>query len=242
MAEGTVYLVPSPLNTGQEALLELPAASVQILAQSQHFIVEDLRTARRLIAAVPGHRPIDELKFALMGKHDNMSEATAMLQLAKAGSDIVVLSEAGSPCVADPGSFVVAEAHRLRLNIKPLSGPSSIIQALMASGFNGQQFAFHGYLPIASGQRKEAIRKMEKLIYTANQTQIFIETPFRNEALLNDLIAVCQPSTLLCVAAAIGSAQEKIIRFPVSWWKNSRPSIGKVPAVFLLGKELIVTQ
>ncbi|MCE1201058.1 MAG: SAM-dependent methyltransferase [Bacteroidia bacterium] len=238
MPEGTLYLVPSPLGD-TNPLLVMPAAALNTILKADYFIVESVRTARRLIASIPGHKTIAELHFQEMGKHADIDSAIKFLEHAANGNDIVLLSEAGSPCVADPGGIVVAAAHRMKLNVKPLAGPSSIIQALMASGFNGQQFTFAGYLPIDAGQRKDAIRRAEKLLLATGQTQIFIETPFRNNQIIDSLVETCQPSTMLCIASGIGSEEEKIVSRPLSWWKANKPPIGKVPAVFLLGKSLL---
>lgn len=239
MPEATLFLVPTPL-ADKEPLFEMPAAAVNAIIKADYFIVEQTRTARRLIASLPGHKAISGLHFQEMGKHADIDSAIRFLEHAANGNDIVLLSEAGSPCVADPGGILVAAAHRMNLKVKPLAGPSSIIQALMASGFNGQQFTFVGYLPIDAGHRKDAIRRAEKLLLSTGQTQIFIETPFRNNQMLDSLIETCQPSTMLCMAAGIGSDEEKIISRPLSWWKVNKQQSGKVPAVFLLGKSLLI--
>jgi len=235
MPKGKLYLVPSPLGN-QHPLLEIPAAAINALLNTDYFIVEEIRTARRLIASLPGHKPIDSLHFQEMGKHSAIHEAIGFLRFAGDGHDIVMLSEAGSPCVADPGSTVVAAAHRMELSIIPLAGPSSIIQALMASGLNGQQFSFLGYLPVEKNSRNDAIRNAERQLLATGQTQILIETPFRNDQMLASLIDQCNPSTMLCVAMGIGTTDESIRTKPVSWWKANKPILGKLPAVFLFGK------
>ena len=237
MPKGILYLVPTPLGD-VDPLYEMSAGAIEIMLGSSHFIAEDIRSARRLIARLPGHSPIDGLHFQEMGKHSGIEEAIRFLHHAMEGNDIVLISEAGSPCVADPGGAIVAAAHRMQITVKPLSGPSSIIQALMASGLNGQHFAFLGYLPISAAERNEAIRKCEKTLHATGQTQIIIETPFRNDQLLKSLIDNCQPSTGLCIASGIGTADEQIRTMPIGWWKENKPLPGKVPAIFLLGKSL----
>lgn len=233
--KGVLYLVPSPLGN-LNPLLEMSSAAINVLLNTEYFIVEDLRTARRLIASLPGHPTIDNLHFQVMGKHSGLNDAIGFLRFAASGNNIVMLSEAGSPCVADPGGAIVAAAHRMELTIKPLAGPSSIIQALMASGLNGQQFAFLGYLPIDTNSRKDAIKRAEKNMLATGQTQIIIETPFRNDQMLASLLDQCQPSTMLCIAQGIGTSDEQIRTFPVSWWKVNKLVLGKVPAVFMFGK------
>lgn len=241
MFKGTLYLIPTPIGNAAPQL-EMSAAALNALINAEYIIAEEIRTARRLIAKLPGHKPIDALHFQEMGKHSGMDDAIEFLQYATKGHDIVMISEAGSPCVADPGGIIVAAAHRIGLKVKPLSGPSSIIQALMASGLNGQQFTFAGYLPIAAAERKDAIRRLEKVMLSQGQTQIFIETPFRNNQLLAILTETCQPTTLLCIAVGIGSADEAIRTFPVEWWKKNEVQLSKMPAVFLLGKSLMANQ
>lgn len=241
MPRGKLFLVPSPLGN-QDPLLEIPAAALNALLNTDYFIVEDIRNARRLIASLPGHKPIDKLHFQEMGKHSAIHHAIGFLQFAVDGHDIVLLSEAGSPCVADPGGSVVAAAHRMGLSIMPLAGPSSIIQALMASGLNGQKFCFHGYLPVDKSSRNDAIRNAEKNMLATGQTQILIETPFRNDQMLGSIIEQCAPSTMLCVAIGIATTSECIRTYPVSWWKANKPALGKIPAVFVFGKSLIYNQ
>ncbi|MBW7848289.1 MAG: SAM-dependent methyltransferase [Bacteroidales bacterium] len=231
--KGTLYLIPTPLGevTPTEVMAVEAYTKVTIV---KYFIVEQLRTARRLLKSIDKSLDLDTLTFFELNKFTDPVQIESFLKPALEGADIALLSEAGSPCVADPGAVVVGHAHRLGIRVSPLSGPSSIIQSLMASGFNGQSFTFHGYPPIAAEERVRWIKNIEKDSFSKNQTQIFIETPFRNNSLLETLLKYCQPGTKLCVASNISTAQEWIFSSDVSDWKNKQPDLHKKPAVFLL--------
>ena len=197
-----LYLIPNLLGeTPVEQVL--PPYNRQIILGIRHFIVEDVRTARRFLKLVDRSIDIDQLTFYTLNKHTNPGEVSGMLKPLEEGSPMGVISEAGCPAVADPGADVVAIAQRKGLQVIPLVGPSSIILAVMGSGFNGQSFAFNGYLPIEPEDRIKTLKKLEQRAYTENQTQLFIETPYRNAKMMSDILKACRPQTHLCIAAGL---------------------------------------
>lgn len=234
--KGVLYLIPVMLGE-TEYTRSLPEYNRAVILSLRRFIVEDVRTARRFLKKTEPSIVIDELIFTELNEHtppDAVREE--MLAPLAAGESIGVMSEAGCPAVADPGSDVVAIAQRKGYRVVPLVGPSSILMALMASGFNGQRFTFQGYLPIEASKRAERIKVMEARMYTENETQLFIETPYRNEKLLDDLIRICKPSTLLCMACNITCEDEFIRTRPVKEWAKQKPDLKKKPTIFLLYK------
>jgi len=234
MKKGNLYLIPTPLGeTGFEA--GIPLYNQQILQQINTFIVEELRTARRFLRKAGYTNDFEAVNFYLLNKHTPENEAVTMLENATAGENIGLLSEAGLPCIADPGNIVVRLAHSKGIGVIPLTGPSSIMLALMASGLNGQNFVFHGYLPIKPDERTRAIRELEQAATKGNQTQIFIETPYRNMAMLESILKSCHPSLILCVAADLTLETEWIRSMTVQEWKKEKPELHKRPSVFLLG-------
>jgi len=236
MIIGNLYLIPTPLGeTGFE--IGLPAYNMQILDHIEIFIVEELRTARRFLRKAGYTKDFETVTFYLLNEHTPDVEAASMLELSLAGKNIGLLSEAGLPCVADPGNIVVRLAHRKGIRVVPLIGPSSIMLALMASGLNGQNFAFHGYLPVKPDERSRALRELDHAATKSNQTQIFIETPYRNLQMLESIIKTCHPSLRLCIAVDLTLETEWIRSIPVSEWKKQKPDLHKRPAVFLLGNE-----
>lgn len=230
-----VYLLPVTLGSTPLSQV-LPSYNTEIITNIRHFIVEEVRTARRFLKTVDKNIDIDQLTFYPMGKHTDSTQFQQYLAPLQQGESIGVISEAGCPAIADPGSKIVAIAHNMGITVIPLVGPSSIILSLMASGFNGQNFAFHGYLPIDPGSRMAKIKKMEERIRTENQTQIFIETPFRNNQLFEELTRTCRNSTKLCVAANITCPDEFIKTKSIEAWKKGKaPALHKIPTIFLLG-------
>ncbi|AMJ67278.1 SAM-dependent methyltransferase [Hymenobacter sp. PAMC 26628] len=231
-----LYLIPTPLADDTAAQV-LPPQVVAAVARLPYFLVENVRTARRFVKSVAPARVIEDIRFGVIDKDSTPAEVRAALEpLLREGLDAGVLSEAGCPGIADPGAALAAEAHRLGLRVVPLVGPSSLLLALMASGLNGQQFAFHGYLPIEKGPRATAIKALEREAQQRNQSQLFIETPYRNGALFLDLLAHLQPATRLCVAADVTGAGEFICTRPVSEWRRqAAPELHKIPTVFVLG-------
>lgn len=230
---GKIYLFPSLLAAVPVADV-LPARNIALISETRFFVVEELRTARRFLKACDRTIDIDSLHFDVLNEHTPAAEVEAMLAPALEGHDIGVISEAGCPAVADPGADLVAVAQRRGLQVVPLVGPSSILMGLMASGFNGQSFAFLGYLPVDSARRSAAFREMERNIRRMHQTQIFIETPYRNNKLIAELASSLSPDMLLCVGADITSPGQSIRTMPLRRWKTEKYDYAKRPAIFLL--------
>lgn len=228
-----LYLIPNTLGDSPIANV-LPAHNRDIIVGIKHFIVEDVRTARRFLKKVDASINIDDLTFYVLNVHTSPEEVQACLKPLEQGFDVGVISEAGCPAVADPGADVVRIAQQKNYQVVPLVGPSSILLALMASGFNGQSFAFVGYLPIKQPERSAALKRLETRSCAENQSQIFIETPYRNMKMLEDIIAVCQPDTSLCVAADITLPTEFIKTRTLREWKKSLPDLNKRPCIFIL--------
>ena len=233
MSAGKLYLFPSflaPVNPHEV----FPAANIALLSKVKYFVVEELRTARRFLKACDRSIDIDSLHFEVLNEHTDPGTVPAMLEPALAGHDIGLISEAGCPAVADPGSDLVAAAARKGIEIVPLVGPSSILLSLMASGFNGQSFAFNGYLPIEPQKRASRLREMENRIRRERQTQIFIETPYRNNKLIAELSRALPGQLRLCVASDITGKGESIVTRPLSQWAKASYDYAKVPTIFLL--------
>lgn len=233
--KGTIYLIPNFLG---ESSVErsFPQENVTHIRRIKHFIVEDVRTVRRFLKKVDKSINIDELTFFVLDKHTKPEEVPAFLKPAEAGHDMGIISEAGCPGVADPGADVVAIAHGKGLKVVPLVGPSSILMAMMASGMNGQNFAFTGYLPVEKSSNIKAIKQLEDRAIREKQTQIFIETPFRNNKMLDDLLFALRPSTRLCIACNVTCDDEYIVTKSVGQWRSAKlPDINKKPTIFLIG-------
>jgi 16S rRNA (cytidine1402-2'-O)-methyltransferase len=233
MNKGILYLIPSLLADGPPEAV-LPGATLEVIRRLDYFIVEEIRTARRFLIRAGITKTIDELTFLVFNEHTPDAGLHEFLECTESGHDIGLLSEAGAPCVADPGSQIVAAAHLAKIRVVPLTGPSSLLLALMASGFNGQNFCFHGYLPADKAQRTVKIRGLEKAIHDLDQTQIFIETPYRNRQLFEALTATCREHTMLCIAVDVTGANERIESKSIGDWRGSSPDIHKKPAIFLL--------
>lgn len=233
--KGTLFLIPTAISNDNPTEA-LPIDFVEIVNELDAFIVENIKTTRRFLRSVGYTKDFDQIPYHLLNKHSDSYEMAEALKSLQNGKKVGLLSEAGMPCVADPGAAIVRQAHASDIKVKPVSGPSSIIMALSASGFNGQNFAFNGYLPIEAGKRKDKIKKLEQRIYQEEQTQLFIEAPYRNNALLDALIHVCHPETWLCVASEVTSADEFIQSKPMKAWKKSKPNLHKKNTVFLLYK------
>lgn len=231
----TLYLIPVPLAEVEHSHC-LPEYNRVVVRQIKHFVVENERSARRFLKAADRSIDIDTLTFYPLNKHTDPTAIASYLEPLKRGESVGLISEAGCPAVADPGSEVVALAQARGYRVEPLVGPSSILMALMASGFNGQGFRFLGYLPIEEGERQRAIRDAEQRANALGETQIFIETPYRNERLIDELIRHCKGSTYLCIARGITSPEALIETRPLSRWRGRVPSLHKVPTIFLLGR------
>ena len=233
--ETALYLLPVTLGDTPLGNV-LPQYNSEIIAGIRHFIVEDVRSARRFLRKVDSSFDIDGSTFYELNKHTSPEVVAGYLKPLQGGKPIGVISEAGCPAVADPGADVVAIAQRKGLKVVPLVGPSSIILSVMASGFNGQSFAFNGYLPIKADERAKKLRQLEQRIYNEDQTQLFIETPYRNGKMLEDIIANCRPQTKLCIAANLTCADEFVQTRTVKEWKGRIPDLSKIPCIFLLYK------
>lgn len=235
MEKGRVYLVPSFLSE-TNSKDNFPVVNNELIYSLNIFIVENLRTARRFLRKIGYKKDFGEVKFYELNKHTDTTEINKFLDPALKGDNIGLISEAGTPCVADPGSEIVMLAHRLSIDIIPLVGPSSIILALMASGFNGQSFVFHGYLPIDKKQRSSRIKELENNAYKLQQTQIFIEAPYRNNQLFQSILENCSEETLVCIAVDITNTETEFIKTKnvKDWKKNKLPDLHKKPVVFLL--------
>lgn len=231
-----LYLIPVLLgDTTVESVL--PSYNSTIIVQIHHFIVEDVRSARRFLKKVDRTIDIDSLTFYTLNKHTSPDDIAGYLRPLEQGEPMGVISEAGCPAVADPGADVVAIAQRKGLKVVPLVGPSSIILSVMASGFNGQSFAFHGYLPIEAGERAKTLKLLEQRVYNEHQTQLFIETPYRNAKMIDDIIHACRPQTKLCIAAGITCADEYIHTHTLKEWRGIKiPDLSKTPCIFLIYK------
>lgn len=233
--QAALYLLPVTLgDTSIESVL--PTYNREVILKIKHFVVEDVRSARRFLKKVEPSIVIDELTFYPLNKHTSPEEISGYLNPLMAGNPMGVISEAGCPAVADPGADVVAIAQRKGLKVVPLVGPSSIILSVMASGFNGQSFAFHGYLPIEPSERAKRIKALEARAYAEDQTQLFIETPYRNNKMAEEIMRDCKPQTKLCIAANITCEDEFIRTRTVKEWKGKLPDLSKIPCIFLLYK------
>lgn len=235
MLKPALYLIPVPLgDTPIDQVL--PAYNREVIAGIRYFVVENVRSARRFLKKSNPDICIDGLTFYELNRHTPATEVSSYLNPLRQGCPVGVISEAGCPAVADPGADVAAIAQREHLLVVPLVGPSSILMSLMASGFNGQSFAFQGYLPIEAGERTRRIKQLEQRVYAEDQTQIFIETPYRNHKMIEDLVRTCRPGTRLCVAANISCPDECIRTLSLGEWAKASYNYQKTPAIFLLYK------
>ena len=235
MSKGKLYLIPSPLGDNDPAEV-IPGPTLELLKRISTYVVEEARTVRRYLsrAGLKGH--IEELRMVELNEHSTSEEVEAMLSLFDDGCDVGLISEAGLPAVADPGAALVELCHRKGIEVVPQVGPSSLMLALMGSGLNGQSFAFRGYLPAKTDERRTAIREVQRISGSLHQTQIFIETPYRNDSLLADLLQCLNPSTRLCIAADLTLESQTILSKSVGEWKKSGFTVGKRPCVFLILK------
>ena len=232
---GSLYLVPVALGEHTPWAHFLPAQAQAITAGLRHFVVETARAARAHLKQLDYPHPLRETDIRELPAEAADAALDALLAPALAGADLGLLSDAGCPAVADPGARLVARAHALGIRVVPLVGPSSILLGLMGSGLNGQSFAFHGYLPVAEGERDAALRTLEDESRRLGRTQIFIETPYRNERMLEALLRTLKPETRLCVACELNTAGELLLTRPVREWKKAaRPALARRPALFLL--------
>lgn len=230
-----LFLIPNLLSDSpwQQAL---PGFNADLMAGLRYLIVEDIRNARRFLKKVVPDIDIDSLTFMELNKHTTALQKSGYLKPLLEGNDVGIISEAGCPGVADPGADIVRMAHDREIEVVPLVGPSSILLALMASGMNGQSFAFSGYLPVKPAERQRRIQQLEKLARTLNQAQIFMETPYRNQYMLDDILKSCMPDTRLCIAADITSPDQLIATKTIAQWARQKPELEKKPVIFILGR------
>jgi len=231
--KGKLYLLP---NTLGDSPIEknLPQETIDIIRSIKYFVVENIRTSRRFLKRVDKAINIDELTFYVLDKHTNPNDIPGFLKPTLDGNNMGLLSEAGCPAVADPGADVVKLAHEKKVSVIPLVGPSSILLSVMASGLNGQSFAFNGYLPLKKGEVGKYIKHLEERSIREKQTQVFIETPYRNMKMLQELLTTCRPQTRLCIACDITLETEYIHTRTIAQWKGKLPDINKRPAIFLI--------
>ena len=235
MKTGQLFLLPASLGSDSVSK-QLPDYNKHIINEISYYIVEDVRTARRYLKQLNPDLTLDNLKFAELNEHTRDHELMDIFQPVLNGEDAGLISEAGLPCVADPGNNLVFMAHQLGIRVVPLVGPSSLMLALMASGFNGQNFTFHGYLPIDKRQREQKLKELERNAWKNDQTQIFIETPYRNMQMLESITHACRADSRLCIAANLLSTNEIIVNKAVKDWKSSKHNFNKQPAIFLMYK------
>ena len=231
-----LFLIPAYLS--EESPIDYFAPSIkEYILKTDYFFVENEKTARKVIKFFAPEKKQSDLKLFLLDKYSESNDLKEAQKLMKSGQDFGLLSEAGLPCIADPGNLMVKWCHENNVKVIPINGPSSIILALISSGFNGQEFTFHGYLPIDKEQKKKQILFLEHQVQKSGYSQIFMETPYRNNQLLEDLIKFLNPNTKLCIAANINHPTEEFIKtLKISDWKNKKPELHKIPAVFVLGK------
>ncbi len=233
--QGKIYLLPSTLGDDGLAMV-LPQGVINTILGIRFFIVEDLRTARRFLKQLDRSFPVDDSSFIDYNEHTRMFDFSTVESWLLSGNNVGLMSEAGMPCIADPGSSIVLWAHLKNISVVPLTGPSSVFLALAASGLGGQEFAFNGYIPVKQPARCRMISHFELVAQKHNQTQIFIETPYRNNALIADVLNTCMPDTCFCVAAGISATAQFIRTMPVGQWRKTQiPDLSKIPAVFLIG-------
>ena len=234
-AKGNLYLIPTKLGESDYSSV-FPKLNKELILSLKSFIIEDIRSARRFLKSLNYPGNFDDVRFYILNEHTHEEETNNYLENISIGKNVGLLSDAGMPCIADPGNIIVQRAHRENIRIIPLIGPSSIFLALAASGFNGQQFTFHGYLPIKDNERTKKLKELEKSSMQYNQTQLFIETPYRNQKIFESILKICNADTMLCIACDLTLESEYIKTKAVSEWKKHTPPIQKRPAVFLLSR------
>ncbi len=237
MAKGVLYMIPCPISDATDVYDVTPASNRAIIDSLDYFIVENVRSARRFLSKAGISRKIDDLEFVELNEHTREGVAVeTMVRPIEQGRSAGVISEAGVPGVADPGAMVAAACHRRGIRVVPLVGPSSILMSIMASGLNGQSFAFNGYLPVKPPERGKAIKALERRAQAEHQSQIFIEAPYRNVKLVEQLLSVCSPATRLTIACDITSPEEIILTRTIEQWRKvALPDIAKRPTIFIIG-------
>ncbi|MBC6401894.1 MAG: SAM-dependent methyltransferase [Ekhidna sp.] len=234
MSNGKLFLIPTYLSSGNDASFIAPMV-VDVITNCSYYFVENVRTARRFISSLKTGLVIEELNFSLLDKKSARDDFYPLFEPLKNGDDMALIAEAGLPCLADPGNAVVTFAHQTGIQVVPLPGASSVQMALTASGFNGQQFTFHGYLPIAKNPRKQKIRELESAAQ-AGYSQLFMETPYRNRQMFKTILETCRPDSLLSIASDISGPNEFILTQSIQKWKTTNIQIHKIPAIFSFGQ------
>jgi 16S rRNA (cytidine1402-2'-O)-methyltransferase len=230
---GKIILIPNTIGDADVSFL-LPSEITIIVSSLKYFIVEDIRTARRFLKKLNSEIIIDDLVFFSLNKHTNKDDIQDFLNPVFSGNDIGLISEAGVPCVADPGNTIVELAHNFNVKVIPLVGPSSILLSLMASGLNGQNFAFNGYLPVNKNERISKIKMLETRSLRENQSQMFMEAPYRNNQLLDVVLSTCRANSMLCIACNITNSNEFIKTMTIDEWKMNKPDLNKKPSIFII--------
>lgn len=236
-AAGKLYLLPNLLGAVEPASV-LPARTIAIARRLRHFVAETPKAARAFVKSLPSEHRLQDIAFAELNQRTSPQEVATLLAPALAGEDLALVSDAGCPGVADPGALLVAAAHRGGIRVVPLVGPSAVLLALMASGMNGQNFTFHGYLPVREEARAPALRALDAAVARSGATQLFIETPYRNEAMVAAVLAACRPQTRFCVAVDLTLPDEQIVSRTIAQWRSApRLHLSGRPAMFLLGSD-----
>lgn len=234
MKKGSLYLIPVPISDNLTITDVLVQKDIAVVKELNHFVTETPKTARAFLKDLPLDRKIQDIKIEELNKRTKDMQLESLLKAALEGNDMGLLSDAGAPSIADPGHRLVRIAHGLGIRIIPLVGPSSIFLALMASGLNGQNFAFHGYLPKEKGRKRKGIKTLERISKSMNQTQIFMEVPYKNQHMLEDILDVCEAKTLLCTAQDIMGENESIVTKSIAHWKEKDKVLDKRPCLFLI--------
>lgn len=234
MSKGKLFLIPNTLGDPKTSSVLIPSDQLEMIRDIKEFIVENEKNARACFKTLELNHPQSDLVLHVLDKHNKHQNVTSFLRSAENGTDMGLLSDAGVPCVADPGADIVSLAHKKGIQVIPLVGASSILLAVMASGFNGQSFAFHGYLPIDKNERAKKLKQLENESKAKKQTQLFIETPYRNNQMLEDILKHCNTQTKLCVATNLTTESETIISQSISLWRKQKHDFHKKPAVFVL--------
>jgi 16S rRNA (cytidine1402-2'-O)-methyltransferase len=235
MAKGKLYLIPTTLGS-ETTHHVIPSEVAELTIRLRHFAVEEIKTARRYLRKLDREFPIDDSQFLVINKRSTIEEIMPIIKILESGQDVGIISEAGCPGIADPGAELVAVAHQHDIHVHPLVGPSSILLTLISSGFNGQEFAFHGYLP---KERKERIKKIKDLEFNANKfgiTNLFMETPFRNNNMIEDLLNELKDDTLLCIGSDLTNHNERIQTMTVAEWREKAYNLDKIPTIYAIGK------
>lgn len=235
MQKGKLYLIPNSLGSNDLTKV-IPAYVFDIINKIDHYIVENIRTAAKFLKLAGIKKPLTELMFYVLNTNSKAADIKGYLDEAISGKDIGLISEAGLPCIADPGAVIVAMAHKKGIQVVPMSGPSSILMALMASGVNGQSFAFNGYLPIDKQARFQKFKELENKVKFQNQTQIFIESPHRNDRLFDEFLEACSDEIILSISKNLTMETEFISSKTIAEWEKNKISLGKEPVIFILGK------